>query len=72
MIRPFVVEELIVDVVHVPTEQLGDLATLLEEIVDASPSGPARRMLDDLAAELREILLWRLVRTDLLEGEVGR
>ncbi len=71
MIRPFLVEELVVDVVRVPAAQLDDLAALLEEVVDATGPGPLRRVLDDLARELRDVLLWRLVRADLLEGDLG-
>ncbi len=72
MIRPFVVEEVTVDVARVPAAQLDQLAALLEEVTEQDPASPASRMLDQLAAQLRDVLLWRLVRSDMLEAEAGR
>ena len=73
MIRPFLVEEITVDVVRVPSATLADLADLLEETADAAGrTGPAAAVLADLARDIGDVLLWRAVRGDTLEVDLGR
>jgi hypothetical protein len=68
MKRPYIVEELVVDVVRVPAAALQDLADLLEDAAN-NRTTPAARMLRDLAAEIDDVLFWRAVRGDLLEQD---